>query len=86
MKDLDFSIFGNKLKYKNNIEEQKEINEVKESHHLPDHHILLNQVKDLKQKVSVLQSERDLFEKKYNNKLEEDTEVSSSVKLNKLNL
>ncbi|XP_050534331.1 GRIP and coiled-coil domain-containing protein 1 [Daktulosphaira vitifoliae] len=80
LKDLDFSIFGNKFKYRNNIEEQKESNAIKELPHLPDNYILLNQIKNLKQQVSILQSERDLLEKKYKDKIEEDTDESLSWK------
>lgn len=41
-----------------------------------DNLVLLNQVKSLKQHINTLQFERDQFERKYKEKLEENNEVS----------
>jgi len=47
--------------------------------------VLLNQVKNLKQHVNTLQLERDQLERKYKEKLEEDSEVSQLLLLLKFN-
>ncbi|XP_050428694.1 GRIP and coiled-coil domain-containing protein 1 isoform X1 [Adelges cooleyi] len=80
LKDLDYNISINDSKSNDNTKKYEENKITKEKSHKQDTQVLLNQVKNLKQQVNILQSERDQLERICKEKIEEDTEASASWK------